>query len=59
MTTAQTDPVRAATPDDRQDRVEARASGWYDPDSAAFDLDDPLADLEPADEDTFAAVERA
>ena len=59
MTTAQTDPVRAALHDTPGDDVEGHAYAWYDPDAAAFDLDDPLAELEPlTDEDAFATVDK-
>jgi hypothetical protein len=50
MTLAPADPSRATTPADTQDRVAARTSAWYDPDAAAFDFDDPLADLDPDEE---------
>ena len=46
MTLAQTDPVRAATQDALDDDREARVYAWYDPDAAAFDLRDPLADVD-------------
>jgi hypothetical protein len=51
MTLAPPDPSRVTTSDDSQDEVPAHAYAWYDPDAAAFGLDDPLADLEPDDED--------
>jgi hypothetical protein len=58
MTTAQVDPVRAARPGTPHDDVEGHGYTWYDPDAAAFDLDDPLADLEPlSDEDAAATVD--
>jgi hypothetical protein len=60
MTTARTDPVRAAIPAVPEDDVEAHVYSWYDPDAAAFDLPDPLADLEPfTDEDAVAIADRA
>ena len=46
MTLAQTAPVRVANPDVDDDR-EAHVYAWYDPDAAAYDLPDPLADLDP------------
>jgi hypothetical protein len=58
MTPTQTDPVRATTSPDREDDVESHVYVWYDPDAAAFDLDDPLADLESiTDEDALAIVD--
>ena len=58
MTTAQADPVRAATPTVSHDDVEAHAYAWYDPDAAAFDLDNSLDELEPLqDEDALAAFD--
>ena len=51
MTLAPPDPSRVTPPDDPQDTVPAHAYAWYDPDAAAIDLDDPLADLDPDDED--------
>jgi len=57
MTTAQTDPVRAAQVETPRDEIQAYA--WYDPDAAAFDFDDPLAELEPlTDEDALATVDK-
>ena len=59
MTTAQTDPVRAAYPEDPRDDNPVHVYAWYDPDAATFDLDDPFADLEPlTDEDAFATVDK-
>jgi hypothetical protein len=55
MPLAPTDPARVALPDDPRDDAESHAYAWYDPDSAAFDVDDPLAELDPlADEDGVA-----
>jgi hypothetical protein len=51
MTLAPPDPSRAAIPDDSQDQVPAHAYAWYDPDAAAFDIDDQWADLDPDDEE--------
>jgi len=58
MTTARTDPVRAI-PDVSEEDVVVRVYSWYDPDAAAFDMPDPLADLEPlSDEDVIAIADR-
>ena len=60
MTTARTDPVRAAIPDDPEDDVKVHAYSWYDPDAAAFDLPDPLGDLDLlSDEDVVAIADRS
>jgi hypothetical protein len=60
MTTARTDPVRAAIPDVPEDDVEVHVYSWYDPDAAAFDMPDPLADLEPlSDQDVVAIADRS
>jgi hypothetical protein len=60
MTTARTDPVRAANPDVPEDDVKVHVYSWYDPDAAAFDMPDPLADLEPlSDEDVIAIADRS
>lgn len=60
MTTARTDPVRAAIPDVSEEDVVVRVYSWYDPDAAAFDMPDPLADLEPlSDEDVIAIADRS
>jgi hypothetical protein len=59
MITAQTDAVRAAQVETLRDDTQAHRYAWYDPDAAAFDLDDPLAELEPlTDEDTLATVDK-
>jgi hypothetical protein len=59
MTTARTDPVRAI-PDVSEEDVVVRVYSWYDPDAAAFDMPDPLADLEPlSDEDVIAIADRS
>ena len=59
MTTARTDPVRAANPDVPEDDVKVHVYSWYDPDAAAFDFDDPLAELEPlTDEDALATADK-
>lgn len=59
MTIAQTDPVRAAQVETPRDDTQARGYAWYDPDAAAFDFDDPLAELEPiTDEDALATVDK-
>ena len=59
MTPTQTDPVRATISPGHEVDAESRVYVWYDPDAAAFDLDDPLADLEPlTDEDALATVDR-
>jgi len=59
MTTAQTDPVRAAQVETPRDEIQADGYAWYDPDAAAFDFDDPLAELEPlTDEDALATVDK-
>jgi hypothetical protein len=56
MTLAQTDPVRAATPDVPEDDVEGHVYAWYDPDAAAYELPDPLDALESlSDEDAASA----
>jgi hypothetical protein len=47
MTLAETDTVRAADPDVADDDREAHVYAWYDPDAAAFDLPDPLVELDP------------
>jgi hypothetical protein len=58
MTTAQTDPVRAAIPEGPKDAIRGYAYEWYDPDAAAFDIEDVFADLEPlSDEDAAAIVD--
>ena len=58
MTTAQADPVWAATPNASQDDVDAHAYTWYDPDAAAFDLDESLDELGPLpDGDALAAFD--
>jgi hypothetical protein len=58
MTITQTDRVRATTSPDHEADVESHVYGWYDPDAATFDLDDPLAELEPlTDEDALATVD--
>jgi hypothetical protein len=58
MTTARTDPVRAANPDVPEDDVKVHVYSWYDPDAAAFDLPDPLGDLDLlSDEDALATVD--
>jgi hypothetical protein len=60
MTTARTDPVRAAIPDVSEDDVEVRVYSWYDPDAAAFDLSDPLGDIDLlSDEDVVAIADRS
>jgi hypothetical protein len=51
MPTAQTDPVGAANPDVAADDREAHVYTWYDPDAAAFDRPDPLADPDPLSDD--------
>ena len=54
MTIAQADPVTAAIPDARDNDVQGHAYAWYDPDAAAFELSDELADLDPlADDDAI------
>ena len=59
MTTARTDPVRAAIPDVSEENV-VRGYSWYDPDAAAFDLPDPLGDLDLlSDEDVVAIADRS
>jgi hypothetical protein len=59
MTSTQADPVRATTSPDHEPDVGSHVYVWYDPDAATFDLDDPLADLEPLiDEDALATVEK-
>jgi hypothetical protein len=60
MTTARPYPVRAAIPNVREDDVEVHIYSWYDPDAAAFDTPDPLADTELlADEDVVAIADRS
>jgi hypothetical protein len=59
MITAQTDPLRAAQVETLRDKTQAHGYAWYDPDAAAFDFDDPLAELEPlTDEDALASVDK-
>jgi hypothetical protein len=58
MTPTQADPVRATNSPDHENDFESRVYTWYDPDAAAFGLDDPLAELEPLiDEDALATVD--
>lgn len=60
MTTARTDPVRAAIPDVPEDDLKVQVYSWYDPDAAAFDLPDPLGDLDLlSDEDVVAIADRS
>ena len=59
MTLANTDPPRAAAPDDAKADVEALASTWYDPDSADFDDADRWAPLELNEDDESAVADFA
>ena len=60
MTTARTDPVRAAIPDVPEDDVKVHVYSWYDPDAAAFDMPDPQADTELlSDEDVVTIADRS
>jgi hypothetical protein len=52
MTLAHPGPVRAALPDEPDEDVVAHGYAWYYPDSAAYELSDPLDELDPlSDED--------
>jgi len=54
MPTANTDPPRAAVPDDPKADVEGHAYTWYDPDSADFDRADRWAPIDLTEEDEAA-----
>jgi len=56
MITARTDPFRTVIPDDPEREVERTAYAWYDPDAADFDATNPLADLDPPDDEELAAA---
>ena len=56
MTLAQTDPVRAATPDVSEDDVEGHVYAWYDPDAAAYELPDPFDEIDPLSNEEAASA---
>ena len=59
MTITKPDLVGPPAPDVEVD-VASHTYAWYDPDAAAFELADPLAELDPlADEDGPLAPDRA
>ena len=58
MTLTHPDPVRAAIPNDPDQDVVAHGYTWYDPDAAAYELEDRLEDLDLSDEDVVAIPDR-